>query len=98
MLRKPKAKPTAASENDTGKPISMNRIIPANISGAITSKVSMRARRLVERSLQRLLVMGVERVAALQRRDPLDQLREPLQREQGEANRRQQLDRPADHA
>ena len=39
MARKPKESPTAASVNATGKPISIARTRPPNISGGIISSV-----------------------------------------------------------
>src|ERR1700684_1356168 len=98
---KPKVRPSAASENATGKPTSMKRIMPPNITGGITPCENILAippgsRRAV--LLQRLFVMGVEVDVAEQRRDALDQLCHALQRQQREAERQQELDWPQDEA
>src|SRR6187402_2575988 len=80
--RKPKNRPAAASENAAGKPTSMHKIIPPNISGACCRGGS---------SLQGLLVheLGLERAG--QRCHAFDQLGQALQGHQGKADRQHQL-------
>src|SRR3712207_2620611 len=98
MDRKPKNRPTAASEKATGKPISRNSTSPPNISGGMTSTFSMAPPPaslfgpvVLDHHLGRHLV-------AVQQGDPLDQLRQALEGEQSEADRHQDLHRPAQEA
>src|SRR5215207_1757536 len=92
MPSMPKKRPTAASENATGKPISKNRIMPPNIRGGMTPCENISAS--VPGSLQRLFVVRVEPHLALEGGDALDQLGDALQPEQREAERQRQLDGP----
>src|SRR5688572_23628318 len=97
MARKPKNRPTAASEKLTGKPITMKTTSPANMSGAIHAS-GMKFTGGDTPSLQRPLVVQVRLHVAGLHRDALDQLRDALQRQQGEADRQEDLHRPAQQA
>src|SRR6185436_14879375 len=94
MPRMPKNSPRAVSEKATGKPSRKKRIRAPNISGGITPYWNNRPFLL----LKRLRVVRIERDFAAQCGDPLDDLGEPLEREEGEADLRRQQDRPLDQA
>src|ERR1700741_3575467 len=87
MLTKPKNRPSAMSENATGKPISRNTIRPANMMGAMLATIAVLRRRP-------LVLRGKGHRASEHRRAAHD-LGHPLQREQREAEWQNQLDRPA---
>src|SRR5260221_4937003 len=93
MAMKPKNRPTAASENVTGKPISMNTTSPPNIRGAIHSSGITSGC-----SLQWPFVVQVGLHVAGDHGDALDEHGDALQAQQREADRQQDLDRPADQA
>src|SRR5579859_6724621 len=97
MAMKPKNRPTAASENDTGKPISMKTTRPPNIRGAIRScGIKQQPLRVRNGSLQGPLVMEIRLHVPGKHGEALDQLGKSLQAEQREAEREEDLDRPAD--
>src|SRR3954470_18125686 len=100
MERKPKNSPTAAKEKPTGKPISRNTTRPPNISGGMISRLSMaRPPRLGYLLIGAVVLdhhLDALHLVAVQQRDALHQLRQALQGEQQEAERHQDLHRPAD--
>src|SRR4026207_332628 len=93
MAMKPKNSPTAAREKVPGKPITMNSTRPPNIRGAIHSRGITSGF-----SLQRPFVVQIGLHVTGHHRDALDELGDPLQAEQEESYRQQQLQRPADQA
>src|SRR4051794_19175916 len=99
---KPKNSPTAERLKATGKPSTRKTTRPPNISGAITSmSIVIGAGRPGGGSLLGAVVFDDDfrgRLHAAQQGDALDEFGEALQGQQREADRQQDLDRPAQQA
>src|ERR1700754_1862025 len=93
----PKNNPTAASENATGNPISMNRIMVPNISGGNTPCENIKSSCLVcSNLLQRRLVMRGDTQCTGQRSDALGKFCESLQEQEAKPHGQQGFRRPED--
>src|ERR1700712_4979886 len=94
----PKNNPTVASENATGNPISMKRIMTPNISGGMMPKSNIVQIPCASALLQRSFVFRFEANESAQRRSALHEFGGPLKEQQDKAKWQHPLHRPKDQA